>query len=120
MCVGRDHSCVPYLVALTRKIGLTELANPRIQPNLPRPVEPLAFPQVQILDVTGPLQVFATTNDIAGCNVSPYAIHVVSQAGGAVASSSGMELLAHPLPPQGSALDADRRRGPRDRGGGGG
>jgi transcriptional regulator GlxA family with amidase domain len=79
--------------------------NPRIQANLPRPVELLAFPQVQILDVTGPLQVFATANDIAGGNVPPYAIQVVSQAAGAVASSSGMGLLAHPLPPHGSALD---------------
>jgi transcriptional regulator GlxA family with amidase domain len=51
------------------------------------------------------MQVFATANDIAGGNVPPYAIQVVSQAGGAVASSSGMGLLAHPLPPHGSALD---------------
>jgi transcriptional regulator GlxA family with amidase domain len=79
--------------------------NPRIQPKLPRPVELLAFPQVQILDVTGPLQVFATANDIVGDAVPPYAIHVVSQAGGAVTSSSGMGLLAHRLPPLGSALD---------------
>jgi len=79
--------------------------NPRIQPKLPRPVELLAFPQVQILDVTGPLQVFATANDIVGDAVPPYAIRVVSQAGGAVTSSSGMGLLAHPLPPLGSALD---------------
>ncbi len=89
--------------------------NPRIQPKLPRPtllpptltrrVELLTFPQVQILDVTGPLQVFATANDIAGGDVAPYAIHVVSQAGGTVASSSGMALLSHPLPPHGSALD---------------
>lgn len=79
--------------------------NPRIKPKLPRPVELLAFPQVQILDVTGPLQVFATANDIVGDAVPPYAIHVVSQAGSAVTSSSGMGLLAHPLPPLGSALD---------------
>ena len=90
-------------------MGLTTLANmpndPRIQPKLPRPVELLVFPRVQILDVTGPLQVFATANDIAGGNVPPYAIHVVSQAGDAVASSSGIGLLAHPLPPHSSPLD---------------
>ena len=79
--------------------------DPRIQPKLPRPVELLVFPRVQILDVTGPLQVFATANDIAGGNVPPYAIHVVSQAGDAVASSSGIGLLAHPLPPHSSPLD---------------
>jgi transcriptional regulator GlxA family with amidase domain len=90
-------------------MALTILASmpndPRIQPKQSRPVELLAFPQVQILDVTGPLQVFATANDIAGGDVPPYAIRVVSQVGGAVASSSGMGLLTHPLPPHGSALD---------------
>ena len=90
-------------------MGRAELANmpinPRIQPKLRRPVELLVFPQVQILDVTGPLQVFTTANDIVGGDVAPYAIHVVSQAGGAVTSSSGVGLLAHPLPPHGSALD---------------
>ncbi len=79
--------------------------DPRFPPRLPRAVELLAFPQVQILDVTGPLQVFATANDTAGGDVPPYAVRVVSQAGGAVASSSGVGLLADPLPPHGSALD---------------
>ena len=78
---------------------------PRIQPKRPRLVELLAFPQVQILDVTGPLQVFATANDIAGGNGPAYAIQVVSQAGGAVASSSGVALLAYSLPPLDAALD---------------
>jgi transcriptional regulator GlxA family with amidase domain len=78
---------------------------PRIQPKLPRLIELLAFPHFQILDVTGPLQVFATANNIAGGNSPPYAIHVVSQAGGAVASSSGVELLTDALPPRDSTLD---------------
>lgn len=79
--------------------------DPRIQPKLPRHVELLAFPRVQILDVTGPLQVFATANEIVCGSVPPYVIHLVSQAGGAVASSSGVELLARALPPLGSTLD---------------
>jgi transcriptional regulator GlxA family with amidase domain len=79
--------------------------NPRTQPKLPRLIELLAFPHVQILDVTGPLQVFATTNDMVGGNTPPYAIHVVSQAGGAVASSSGLGLLSDALPPHDSTLD---------------
>ena len=58
----------------------------------------LAFPQVQMLDVTGPLQVFATANDIAGGIAPPYTIDVVSRTCGAVASSSGLGLLVHPLP----------------------
>lgn len=79
--------------------------HPRILPKQTRLVEILAFPQVQILDVTGPLQVFATANDIAGGDVPPYAIRVVCRPGGVVSSSSGMELLAHPLPPHDAALD---------------
>ena len=79
--------------------------DPRIPPKLPRPVELLAFPQVQILDVTGPLQVFTTANTIVGGDVPPYAIQVVSQAGDPVDSSSGIGLLAQPLPPHGSVLD---------------
>jgi transcriptional regulator GlxA family with amidase domain len=78
---------------------------PRIQPKLPRLIELLAFPQVQILDVTGPLQVFATANDMAGGKIPPYAIRVVSKAGGAVASSSGVGLLADALPRHDSTLD---------------
>jgi transcriptional regulator GlxA family with amidase domain len=78
---------------------------PRIQPKLPRLIELLAFPHVQILDVTGPLQVFATANDMAGGKLPPYAIRVVSKTGGAVASSSGVELLADALPPHDSTLD---------------
>ena len=77
--------------------------NPRFSPN--RSIEVLAFPQVQILDLTGPLQVFSTANDIAGGNRPPYAIRVVSQGAGPIASSSGLQLVAGPLPPHGSALD---------------
>ena len=36
--------------------------NPRFPPNPPRVVEILAFPAVQLLDVAGPLQVFASAN----------------------------------------------------------
>jgi transcriptional regulator GlxA family with amidase domain len=78
---------------------------PRIQPKLPKLIELLAFPQVQILDVTGPLQVFATAINIAGGSPPPYAIHVVTKAAGPVASSSGVELLADALPPHDSTLD---------------
>jgi transcriptional regulator GlxA family with amidase domain len=37
---------------------------PRFTPKLRR-IEVLAFPDVQLLDVAGPLQVFATANDLA-------------------------------------------------------
>ena len=32
---------------------------------MPRIINVLAFPNVQVLDVTGPLQVFASANDLA-------------------------------------------------------
>jgi len=67
----------------------------------------LAFPSVQLLDVTGPLQVFATANDhIAEAGGSPpYAPSVVAQGGQGVAASAGLGLAADPLPPIGSAVD---------------
>ncbi|VVO32747.1 GlxA family transcriptional regulator [Pseudomonas fluorescens] len=64
----------------------------------------LAFPNVQLLDVTGPLQVFASANDIA-CQkglAPPYAPTVIASGGGAVMSSAGLALLADTLPDGGS------------------
>jgi transcriptional regulator GlxA family with amidase domain len=83
---------------------------PRIPPKppaAPRLVEVLAFPRVQLLDVTGPLQVFATTNDLvteAG-GEAPYATRVVAAGGGAIAASAGLALSTEPLPPPGGPLD---------------
>jgi transcriptional regulator GlxA family with amidase domain len=67
----------------------------------------LAFPSVQLLDVTGPLQVFASANDIvAGAGgAPPYLIGVVAQGGQSVAASAGVGLATRPLPPIGAALD---------------
>lgn len=65
----------------------------------------LAYPQVQMLDVTGPMQVFATANDLSGSDVPPYALTVLSSGGGPVLASAGLGLLADPLSGQGTALD---------------
>jgi len=90
-------------------MGLTVLADmpkdPRFPPNHLRRIELFAFPQVQMLDVTGPLQVFATANDVASGDAQPYAIDVVSQGGGGLASSAGVGLLTQALPPLEAALD---------------
>lgn len=70
----------------------------------PKTVHVLAFANVQVLDVTGPLQVFASANDLArqrGLPL-PYAPTVVAAGGGAVVSSAGLALLAEPLPDEGS------------------
>jgi transcriptional regulator GlxA family with amidase domain len=78
---------------------------PRFPPK-PRRVEVLAFPDVQLLDVAGPLQVFATANDLARMagGSAPYEPVVVAD-GKRAMSSAGLGLMAQPLPPPRSALD---------------
>jgi transcriptional regulator GlxA family with amidase domain len=80
---------------------------PRSPPTVLREIEVLAFPAVQLLDVTGPLQVFASANDIvaeAG-GVPPYALRVVARGGQGVIASAGLGLATMPLPPIGAAVD---------------
>ena len=70
--------------------------------NSPKTIHVLAFANVQLLDVTGPLQVFATANDIAAQQglPPPYAPTVIAAGGGAVRSSAGLTMFAEPLPEQ--------------------
>jgi transcriptional regulator GlxA family with amidase domain len=79
---------------------------PQIPPT-PRQVEFLAFPDVQLLDVTGPFQVFATANDLArqAGRPAPYGLKVLAPVPGPITSSSGLTLFAAPLPPTGEPLD---------------
>jgi len=81
---------------------------PRFPPNHPRRIELFAFSHFQMLDVTGPLQVFVTANDVAGGDAPPYAIDVVSQESGGLASSACVGLLTQALPPLDTALAACR------------
>lgn len=78
--------------------------SPRFLPD-PRRVEILVFADVQLLDVAGPLQVFATANDLAGPGAAPYALHVVASAGEPVRSSAGLGLATEALPPADRPLD---------------
>jgi len=73
-------------------------------PNTPKSIHVLAFANVQVLDVTGPLQVFASANDLARAQglPMPYAPTVVAAGGGAVMSSAGLALMADPLPDEDS------------------
>jgi transcriptional regulator GlxA family with amidase domain len=67
----------------------------------PRSVHILAFPNVQLLDVCGPLQVFASANLQAqqqGLPV-PYQLRVIAAQEQAVESSAGLGLQTWPLPP---------------------
>jgi transcriptional regulator GlxA family with amidase domain len=77
--------------------------NPRISPNAPRIVEILASPAVQLLDVAGPLQVFASANELAGG--APYEPHVVAPGGSVVIASAGLGLTACPLSVADAPLD---------------
>lgn len=75
-------------------------------PPKPRPVEIVAFPDLQLLDVAGPLQVFASANDFerqAG-RPPPYAIKVVSRTS-PVNTSAGLPIVAARLPPPGKPVD---------------
>ena len=52
------------------------------------------FPEVQALDVTGPLEVFALANRLSPARAPRYQISVLAAEAGAVSTSSGLSLLA--------------------------
>jgi len=81
--------------------------HPRSSPTATRVIEVLAYPSVQLLDVTGPVQVFASANDFAAeaGATPPYELYVVAQAGRSVTASAGVGLAAVPLPAIGAPLD---------------
>ena len=82
-------------------------SSPRFTPTAVRIVELLAFPLVQLLDVTGPFQVFASANDLvleAGGR-PPYAVQVVARGGAQVTASAGLKLSTAPLPLAAAAVD---------------
>jgi transcriptional regulator GlxA family with amidase domain len=88
--------------------GLAEMPNsPRSSPNPIRVIDVLAYPAVQLLDVTGPIQVFASANvQVAEAGgTPPYLLKVVAQEGGGVTASAGVTLAANPLTQPGDALD---------------
>jgi transcriptional regulator GlxA family with amidase domain len=94
--------------------GLAQMPkSPRSPPNPVRAapalrlIEVLAYPSVQLLDVTGPLQVFATANDqiTQAGGAAPYALRVIAKGGQAVTASAGLALAADPLPHASSVVD---------------
>jgi transcriptional regulator GlxA family with amidase domain len=83
---------------------------PPITPSAPRRIEILAFPDVQLLDVAGPLQAFGTACDLAGRRAAsgsqpPYQAVVVAAGPELVQSSAGLGLAAEPLPSPETPLD---------------
>lgn len=67
----------------------------------------LTYPAVQLLDVSGPIQVFASANDLlAGAGGGrPYMLRIVSQNGEGVTATAGVALAAAPLTPLGETMD---------------
>ena len=81
--------------------------SPRSSPNPVRVIDVLTYPAVQLLDVSGPVQVFASANDLvakAG-GTPPYLLKVVAQGGGGATASAGVTLAAGPLTEGDEALD---------------
>jgi len=72
---------------------------PQIPPKLPMEIELLAFPQVQLLDVAGPLQVFSSANErLARRGRDPaYLARIVAPGSDPVISTAGVALAAEPL-----------------------
>jgi transcriptional regulator GlxA family with amidase domain len=81
--------------------------SPRSPPNAVRAIDVLTYPAVQLLDVTGPVQVFASANDLvanAG-GARPYLLRVVAQGGEGAMASAGVALAAGPLTQRGETVD---------------
>lgn len=72
-----------------------------------RRIDVLAFPDVQLLDVAGPFQAFATANRLAqeAGHPEPYRLTLVAPGGGPVLSSAPLGLIAEPLPAPETPLD---------------
>ncbi|AOK53740.1 AraC family transcriptional regulator [Burkholderia stagnalis] len=73
----------------------------------PRSILVLAFPGAQLLDVAGPLQVFASVNELANerGQPAPYAPRVVAAEAGPVATSAGLVVMADALRAGGRPAD---------------
>lgn len=60
-----------------------------------RRIAVLIFPGFQLLDAAGPITVFEAASRLSG---APYEIRVIARDAGPVASSSGVQMIAEPLP----------------------
>jgi transcriptional regulator GlxA family with amidase domain len=87
--------------------GLAMSPNAPQIPPTQRRVEVLAFPDVQLLDVAGPLQVFTAANEQAARvgAPAPYAICVVAPDGMQIRATSGLTFATDPLPEPAGPLD---------------
>jgi transcriptional regulator GlxA family with amidase domain len=72
----------------------------------------VGFPGAQILDITGPLEVFSTASRFLP--IPRYATQLVSSVGGAVLSTSGLEFATDPIEPVNGSIDTLVVSGGRD------
>jgi transcriptional regulator GlxA family with amidase domain len=79
---------------------------PPISPTATRVVEVLAFPEVQLLDIAGPMQVFSSANERCAERgfPAPYAPRVVASTP-EIAATAGLSFAATPLPPLTDGID---------------
>ena len=87
---------------------------PQIPPQAPRQVEKasrrievLAFPDVQMLDVAGPIQVFTAANERATSPHArlPYETRVIAPEGAEIRATSGLAFATEPLPDPSDPVD---------------
>jgi transcriptional regulator GlxA family with amidase domain len=80
---------------------------PQIPPTAPRRIDVLAFPDVQLLDVAGPLQVLAVANDEAAKRhaAAPYRVRVIAPDGAQIRATSGLAFATEPLPDPAEPVD---------------
>ena len=73
---------------------------PQIPPKVSRRIEVLAFPDVQMLDVAGPIQVFTAANERATSPHArlPYETRVIAPEGAEIWATSGLAFATEPLP----------------------
>lgn len=69
---------------------------PAPRPAKVKPVAIAVFDGFQLLDATGPVQVFATANAVSGRRI--YDVALMSARGGLVRAASGVEVMTHALP----------------------
>jgi len=80
--------------------------SPRSSPNPIRVIDVLTYAAVQVLDVTGPVQVFAFANDIVvNTGGRPPCLKSWAQGCKGAIASAGVTLAARPLTKGGEALD---------------
>ena len=81
--------------------------NLQIPPRASRRVEVLAFPNVQLLDVAGPIEVFHAANDQAARRHAgrPYAVQLIAPGGARITATAGVVFATEPLPDPAEPLD---------------